>query len=177
MEENIENKNEQGYNLKQEEKQNKFWTFIKKHKMSSFLFVLLFISIVWSTIKVNLLKTNHSKELKLAKEINVKQVSKVFSWVVNNDKLLIEAKNTEQINIYFSDFVKEEGLKKIMLLEYPGNKVILSTDSKDIGNVIKNLSGKTVEIIKETKIIKSINPIIIKGLNEQVATLVIEYEY
>ena len=174
MEENSVNNVEQA----KEVKKSKFWSFVKKHKMSSFLFALLLISVIWGLIKVYSVERKYSKELQMAKEINIKQVAKTLSWVISNDKLLIDGKNTGQIEIYFNDFIKEEGVKKIMLLEYPANKVILSTDSKDMGETITlpKRSDKHIEIVEEKDVIKAVSPIVVKGLSQQFGTLVIEYK-
>lgn len=151
-----------------------------------FVFILLgalIISIFWGVLKVNSLEKTHAdsiEQLNLDHKaqldsialINASQVISSLTWAVRSE---MTRENMEQVNTYFIQLIKEPSIERIQLVEHSTGNVLLSTNKKDEGTVLKNefiLSVKAPISKLQDKGIISAAPVY--GLSEQLGILVIE---
>ncbi len=181
MEENKENNN-----LKDEDKSGSWISrFIKRHIIVLLLVLAIIVVFIWSNFRINSIERSHEKQLnQLVSDYdasidsltvtNMKQTTKVFSWAVRSEML---RENTEQVNHFFNDFVKEPGIIKVQLIEPEDYAIIISTDKRDEGNVVDDeylyrVDELTTELDADR--IEFINPVM--GLDRKLGILVIKME-
>ena len=173
-EENIEGK-----------KESKILTFLKKHWLVFSLIVAIVILFLWAVIKIQIIENRSSKEKEQLVNIyelkmdslhlsNMELTSRVFSWAIRSE---MTRQNMEQVNQFFSGFVKEPNMRKVQLIDPATAKVLLSSDKKDEGTIIEDPAILQAE--KPLRIIGAtgdmiINPVM--GLDTRIGVLVIEIE-
>ncbi len=168
-----------------EDSESKVLTFVKKHKFVFSLIVLIIIILLWAVIKIQIIEKRSSiekEQLVILYEqrmdslnlSNMELTSKVFSWAIRSEMTRM---NMEQVNQFFSAFVKEPNIRKVLLIDPVTGKVLLSSDKKDEGTIIEDpiilQAEKSVRIIGETGDV-IINPVM--GLDTRIGVLVIEIE-
>lgn len=169
----------------EEKKESKVLTFVKKHKFVFSLIVLIIIILLWALIKIQIVEKRAVKEKEQLVNLyeqrmdslnlsNMEVTSKVFSWAIRSE---MTRQNMEQVNQFFSAFVKEPNIRKVQLIDPVTAKVLLSSDKKDEGTIIEDpnilQAEKPVRIIGETGDV-IINPVM--GLDTRIGVLVIEID-
>lgn len=175
--------NKEGFNSSKEQKDESFiMRFIKKNIFALILILIIIIVFLYSIIRVNILERNHERETeRLISEYevkidsltidNMKLTTRVFTWAVRSELI---RQNKEQVDHFFSDFIREERVFKIKLIDPETHKVSLSTDKKDVGSIPDNIELFKVDeltVISEEDYTKFINPVM--GLDRKVGILVI----
>lgn len=151
-----------------------------------FVFILLgalIISLLWGVLKANRLEKahadaveqinlNHKAQLDSLALINASQVISSLTWAVRSE---MTRDNMEQVNTYFIQLIKEPSIESIQLVEHSTGNVLLSTNKKDEGTILKNefvLNAKSpVSKLKDAGIISAAP---VYGLSQQLGVLVIE---
>lgn len=173
-EENIEGK-----------KESKILTFLKRHWFVFFLIVAIIIAILWAVIKINLVEKRSIEEKEQLANLyelrmdslhlsNMELTSRVFSWAVRSE---MTRQNMEQVNQFFSGFVKEANVRKVLLIDPVTATVLLSSDKKDEGLIIDDfmiLQAETTIHLAGDTYNKIISPVM--GLDTRIGVLVIELE-
>lgn len=169
----------------EEKKESKILTFLKKHKFVFSLIVLIIVILLWALIKIQMVEKRSLKEKEQLVNLyelrmdslhlsNMELTSKVFSWAIRSE---MTRQNMEQVNQFFSGFVKEPNIIKVQLIDPVTGTVLLSSDKKDEGTIIEDpiilQAEKSVRIIGETGDI-IINPVM--GLDTRIGVLVIEID-
>ena len=160
-----------GFNLPTEKKNNTS-NYVRNHKLVTFLLILLVIGAGWAIIKIYSVERKMKKEKLQITSQFIDETTKVFSWAIRGELL---RDNREQVNLFFSNLVKEPGFKRIRLIDASNSKVIISTNKKDEGTVVTDtmiLNANTLKQQKDGEIIRSISPVM--GMNSRVAILVID---
>ncbi|MDD2386692.1 MAG: hypothetical protein PHP52_07895 [Bacteroidales bacterium] len=164
-------------------KENKFIKFILKHKYYVGLILIIFIILVWSLIRIAILKNNFNNqkqeittryELKLD-SLNSERLlltATTFSWAIRSELL---RDNNDQINQFFNEFVKNTDIVKLQFINPITSVVEISTDKKDEGKIITSYKNITEQIIKKdsTEFI-IVTPI--TGLNRKIGIFVIHFK-
>ncbi|MDR2009488.1 MAG: hypothetical protein LBQ22_03295 [Bacteroidales bacterium] len=161
----------------------KFIKFIKRNKMSSFLFILLIIVIVWALISNYVNKRNTNKEIASItassknkidsiRETSVKQTMLAFSWAVRSEMI---RNNLDQVDQFFTSFIRESQVLKILLVDPSTQKVLLSTDKKDEGIEFPGAGfiSDNITIQDNETYIRAIAPV--SGLNGRLGILIIDF--
>ena len=169
----------------EEKKESKILTFLKKHWFVFVLIVVIIVLLLWAVIKIQIVENRSVKEKEQLVNLyelrmdslhlsNMEITSKVFSWAIRSE---MTRQNMEQVNQFFSGFVKEPNIIKVQLIDPVTGTVLLSSDKKDEGTTIEDptilQAEKSVRIIGETGDI-IINPVM--GLDTRIGVLVIEIE-
>ncbi|MDD3323278.1 MAG: hypothetical protein PHS59_17730 [Paludibacter sp.] len=167
----------------QEKKESKFAAFILRHKMVFTLLVIIIILASWAFIKMAVMENRFEKQKALIittyenkiDSLTLKHLeltSKVFSWAVRSE---LTRENKEQVNQFFLSFIQENNVKKVMFIDASTATISLSTDKKDEGKTINDLSllpDQTISIDKDSTF-EIISPVM--GLNNKLGSLVIDY--
>jgi len=169
----------------EEKKESKILTFLKKHWFVFVLIVVIIILFLWAVIKIQIVENRSIKEKEQLVNLyeqrmdslhlsNMELTSEVFSWAIRSE---MTRQNMEQVNQFFSGFVKEPNIIKVQLIDPVTGTVLLSSDKKDEGTIIEDpnilQAEKPVRIVGETGDI-IINPVM--GLDTRIGVLVIEIE-
>lgn len=167
------------------DEQHKILTFVKKHWFVFVLIVVIIILLLWAVIKIRVVENRSLKEKEQLVNLyeismdslhlsNMELTAKVFSWAIRSE---MTRQNMEQVNQFFSGFVKEPGIRKIQLIDPVSAMVLLSSDKKDEGTIVEDTlileAEKTIHLSAETGE-KIINPVM--GLDSRIGVLVIEFE-
>jgi len=163
--------------------QHKFKRFIRRHPvMTAVLFGLLAVIAVyfWKEIEGNL-KKKAAIEVAMAKLDTTNQtmlelLCKPLVWNIRSEML---RGNMDQIDLFFTDFVKEKNFIFIMLVE-PTGKVILSTDKRLEGNKLDDKDLEDLVSADSTSVNKNKDGIMIvsapvMGYDKQLSTLIFGY--
>lgn len=169
----------------EEKKESRILTFVKKHKFVFFLIVVIISLLLWAVIKIQIVEKRSVKEKEQLVNLyeqkmdslhlsNMELTSKVFSWAIRSE---MTRQNMEQVNQFFSAFVKEPNIRKVQLIDPVTAKVLLSSDKKDEGTTVEDptilQAEKPVRIFGTTGDV-IINPVM--GLDTRIGVLVIEIE-
>ena len=161
-------------------KQNKLKQFFFKHIVSFLLLIILIVVYVWFNMKINTIEKNNTKQkqeientytLKIDSiELStIKLTSKVLSWAVRSELL---RENTEQIDQFFNNFVKEKNINRVDLIEPVTGAIVKSTDKKLEGTMANGKMLNSVDIVEnDSSTLSLINPIL--GLDKTIGILVI----
>jgi L-lactate utilization protein LutC len=166
-------------------KKNKFGTFVMNHKMVFFLLISLIVVLGWALIKMYLMNNQFEKqtaELKTKYENRIDSLtaqqleltSKTFAWAVRSELI---RDNKEQVNQFFSAFIKEQGIIKVEFVDAITSRVTLSTDKKDEGMVFEDpiaLVTEKVIHLQNDSILTIYSPVM--GLNSKLGSLIIKYQ-
>ncbi|WP_189578746.1 hypothetical protein [Mongoliitalea lutea] len=165
-------------------KESKVKKLLLNNKLIILLLLLLLIVFAWGQIKLN--KANRDADKKI-EEISVsynlkfdslqlaskERMSKVFSWSVRSELI---RENVEQVAVLINNYVQEEGVKNVKLINPTSQMVVLSTNKREENRAFEspellNLNQLEVHQTEETLI----HLIPIMGLNQRMAILVVEY--
>ena len=184
MKENIETSSEnKPTDSVPEKKISRLMAFILRHKMVFSLIIIILVLASWAFIKMALMEKNFEKQKaeiitiyeNKIDSLTLKQLeltSKVFSWAVRSE---LTRENKEQVNQFFLSFIQENNVKKVMLIDASTATISLSTDKKDEGKAINDMSllpDKTFSFEKDSTF-EIISPVM--GLNNKLGSLVIDY--
>ncbi len=122
------------------EKKKPFW---KRHFMSLFLLLLLFVSIIWGYIANNSTKstyekqiteinTTHKEEIKVLEGEHLKQLVSTLALAIRSEMI---ADNMNQVNQYFVQSLNNANVDRLLLVNQNTGVTILSTNKKDEGAV------------------------------------------
>lgn len=164
-------------------REHKFIKFVWKHKYYAGLILIILTILIWSLIKIAILKNNFNNqkqeittryELKLD-SLNSERLlltATTFSWAIRSELL---RDNNDQINQFFNEFVKNPGIDKLQFINPVTSVVEISTDKKDEGKIITSYKNITEQIIKKdsTEFI-IVTPI--TGLNKKIGIFVIHFK-
>lgn len=165
-------------------KPGKFGTYIMNHKMIFFLLLALIAVFLWAFIKTAIMKNQFEKQtLEIKKQcenkidsITAQQMeltSKTFAWAIRSE---LTRDNKEQVNQFFTGFIKESGVVKVQFVDAISTKVLLSTDKKDEGSIFEDkvalFTTNTIHYTNDS-ILHVISPVM--GLNNKLGVLVIDY--
>jgi hypothetical protein len=145
---------------------NGFWGWVKRNKLVSFLLLVIIIGGLFFIIRINLLQRDVSREKaaleshyemlldSLTLFVNetiavmenefeerlhnlhiaeMKRSTRILSWAVRSE---MTRQNMEQVNLFFSNLIRDPRIVKIKLIHPADGRVILSTDQKDHGEII-----------------------------------------
>lgn len=178
----MENSNK--FNSEENPRVSKVKKLFLNNKLVILLSVLLVVVFIRGQIKLNSANKEAAKRLE---EINVsyslkfdslqlaskERMSKVFSWSVRSEMI---RENVEQVAVLINNYVQEEGVKNVKLINPTSQMVVLSTNKRDENRVFEfpellNLNQLEVHQTEETLM----HLIPIMGLNQRMAILVVEY--
>ncbi|MBK7407423.1 MAG: hypothetical protein IPL49_13915 [Saprospirales bacterium] len=156
--------------------------FYKKHWLPLLLAVLLVGFAGFHFLKINQLHSRFDKEKQVVvkeyitkidsvQTLRLEQLIKVFSWSVRAE--LIRA-NQEEVNILFSTFVKEKGIRKVSLVDPKESTVFICSDKKDEGIKIEDPTLLTLDRITFTKPDEISVPIM--GMNDKLGIMVVSVQ-
>lgn len=169
----------------EEKKESKILAFLKQHWFVFSLIAVIIIILLWAVIKIQVIEKRSINEkeqlVTLYKQkmdslylSDMELTSRVFSWAIRSE---MTRQNMEQVNQFFSGFVKEPNIRKVQLIDPFTGTVLLASDKKDEGTIIEDpiilQTEKSVRIKGETGDI-IINPVM--GLDTRIGVLVIEIE-
>lgn len=166
-----------------EQKPNIILEFISGHKVVFGLLLIIVIILIYFMIKINSLENeftektdNMKKDFELQidsmKIANLQQTIKVFSWAVRSE---MNRNNLEQVEQFFSNFVKENDIRMIDLINPENAKIILSTDKKNEGRVVTDaqiLEVDQLKLLGDSRRIQVVVPVM--GLDKKIGILVVE---
>jgi hypothetical protein len=164
-------------------KPSKIWEFIKKHKLNTTLITVILILLAWHYISVLSLKNSFSKEkttiettyqikLDSLNSNRLQLTAKTFSWAIRSELL---RENSEQVNQFFNDFVKNDDIVKLQYINAETNEIQISTDKKDEGKSdlkYNNLTSQTIS--QDSTSFELATPI--NGLNTKLGVFVMTVE-
>lgn len=166
-------------------KEDKIITFVRKHWIVFLLIAAIIILFLWAVIKIQLIEKRSSNEKVQLVNLyeqrmdslyfsDMELTSRVFSWAIRSE---MTRQNLEQVNQFFSGFVKEPNIRKVQLIDPITGAVLLSSDKKDEGLIIEDAiilrSEKTIHLAGDAGD-KIISPVM--GLDTRIGVLVIELE-
>lgn len=168
-----------------EKKESRLKTFVKKHRLVFILIGIIIVTVLWSVIQMKIMEKRSVTEKEQLVKLYMNKMdslslsdmeltTKVFSWAIRSE---MTRQNMEQVNQFFSSFVKEPTIRKIQLIDPVTGTVLLSSDKKDEGTIIENsliLHAETIIQLPGDTGDKIINPIM--GLDSRIGVLVIELE-
>jgi len=169
----------------EEKKESKILLFVKKHWFVFLLVAVIIIILLWAVIKIQIIEKRSATEkeqlvnryeqrMDSINLSNKELTSKVFSWAIRSE---MTRQNMEQVNQFFSAFVKEPNIRRVQLIDPVTAKVLLSSDKKDEGTIVQDAlilqTEKTIHLSAETGD-KIISPVM--GLDTRIGVLVIELE-
>jgi hypothetical protein len=175
-------RNEENFEVK---KEDKILTFIKKHWVVFLHIAVIIILLLWAVIKIQLMEKRSANEKEQLVNLyeqrldslylsDMELTSRVFSWSIRSE---MTRQNLEQVNQFFSGFVKEPNIRKVQLIDPLTGTILLSSDKKDEGLIIEDAfilqSEKTIHLAGDTGD-KIISPVM--GLDTRIGVLVIELE-
>lgn len=177
--ENIENNNNNNEATMEVKQPSKIWIFIKKYKYYVILILLLLISILYHIVSSKILESNFLDEkttientykikLDSINSNRLQLTAKTFSWAIRSELL---RENSEQVNQFFNDFIKNEDIVKLQFINAENNEIQISTDKKDEGIIDTKYSDLNKQIILQDSIsIELATPI--NGLNTKMGVFV-----
>lgn len=186
----MENNNESnmaqsdGFDAGNAPKESKVKKLLLNNKLIILLLLLLLIVFSWGQIKLN--KANRDADKKI-EEINVsynlkfdslqlaskERMSKVFSWSVRSELI---RENGEQVAVLINNYVQEEGVKNVKLINPTSQMVVLSTNKREENRAFESpelLNLNQLEVHQTEETLMHLIPIM--GLNQRMAILVVEY--
>lgn len=168
-------------NDSQLKKPSKVWAFIKKHKYYALLIALLIVSIIWHFVNLSILKSKFQDQktsientykfkLDSLNTNRLQLTAKTFSWAIRSELL---RNNSEQINLFFNDFIKNESIEKLQFINSENNTIEVSTDKKDEGTAdVKYTSIDKQLISQDSTSFELATPI--SGLNSKIGVFVMK---
>lgn len=186
MESNNESNKEHsdGFEAGNAPKESRVKKLLLNNKLVILVLFLLVIVFAWGQIKLN--KANRDANKKI-EEINVsynlkfdslqlaskERMSKVFSWSVRSEMI---RENVEQVAVLINNYVQEEGVKNVKLINPTSQMVVLSTNKREENRAFDSpelLNLNQLEVHQTEEALMHLIPIM--GLNQRMAILVVEY--
>lgn len=167
----------------EKKKPSKIIELIKKQKAIFVLLLVIIALLVYHLIKVNMLENEYTEQTVLLKKeyalkidslklAYLQQTVKVFSWAVRSE---MKRNNLEEVNDFFLNFVKENGIRMISLINSDDANILLSTDKKNEGQLVTDrqiLNVNEVKVLSDSVRIEILAPIM--GLDKKIAVLSVE---
>lgn len=156
---------------------------LQRHPLVFILLGAIIISVLWGIFKtkqlekahasvVEQIKLDHQEQLDSIGLVNAIQVISSLTWAVRSE---MTRDNMEQVNTYFIQLIKEPSIETIQLVDHSTGNILLSTNKKDEGTLLKNefvLNAKSpVSQLQNNRIISAAP---VYGLSQQLGVLVIE---
>ena len=168
--------------MENQEEKTTTTSFFRRHWLPLTLVVLLAAFAGFHFLKVQQLQSRYDKEKQVVikeyvtkidsvQTLRLEQLIKVFSWSVRAE--LIRA-NQEEVNILFSTFVKEKGIRKVSLIDPKEGIVFICSDKKDEGIRIEDMSLLTLDRITFTQPNEISVPIM--GMNDKLGIMVVSVQ-
>lgn len=164
-----------------EKKESKIWKFVKQHKSTVALVLVIIVLLAWSFIKMALMESDFKEEkaqiisnyeLKLdsLNSDRLKLTAATFSWAIRSELI---SENKEQINQYFNEFIKNPDIVKLQLINPETSVVELSTDKNDIGNKVTSFNSVQEQtMVSDSTEFEIVTPI--TGLNKKLGIFVMQ---
>lgn len=166
-------------------KSSRFGGFLMNHKMVFFLLITLIVFVLWAFIKMYImnnqfekqtseLKTRYENKIDSLTALKLELTSKTFAWAVRSELI---RDNKEQVNQFFTAFIKEPGIIKVEFVDAFTSRITLSTDKKDEGMVFEDpiaLVTEKVIHLQNDSILTIYSPVM--GLNNKLGSLIIKYQ-
>lgn len=158
---------------------SKLWVFIKKYKYYVFLIIMLIVSVLYHIISVKMLQSTFIKEkntitntykikLDSLNSNRLQLTAKTFSWAIRSELM---RENSEQVNQFFNDFVKNEDIIKLQYINASTSKIQISTNKKDEGTSdLKFIDINEQTVLQDSTSIELATPI--NGLNTKLGVFV-----
>lgn len=164
--------------------ENKVKKFLLNNKLVILLLILLVFVFAWGQINLNKATKEADKKIE---EINIsyslkfdslqlaskERMSKVFSWSVRSELI---RENVEQVAVLINNYVQEDGVTNVKLINPSSKMVVLSTNKRDENRVFEFpelLNLNQLEVYQTEETLMHLIPIM--GLNQRMAILVVEY--
>lgn len=169
-----------------ERKDNGFMQWVRHNKLATVLLILVIAIGLYALIRTNTLQRQAEREHQQLTEsyeerieslqvISMERTVRVFSWAVRSE---LVRQNMEQISQFFSMFIREQGVQRVMLVNHQDGSVMLSTDLKDEQLLIEDariLQAERVFTISNGASALVVTPVM--GLDTRLAVLVVEVIY
>lgn len=154
-----------------------------KHKLSSLLALLLILVLIWSAIRLKRSEKQHeavTSTLINQYELQIDSIQianmiltvRVFTWAIRGELI---RNNLDQVDQYFTRFIKEPQIARLQLIHPDSLRIILSTNRKDEGMILEDKGLSEVDKITiqtDSTGVRLINPIM--GLDEKIGLLIVE---
>lgn len=180
----IDNDNSGELNPGENNKESKLKKLLFNNKLVVVLLILLVVGFAWGQLKISSANRQADKRVE---EINVsyslkfdslqlaskERMSKVFSWAVRSE---LTRENVEQVAVLINNFVQEDGVKNVKLINPTSKMVVLSTNKREEGRAFEFpelLDINQIEVRQTEEELMHLIPIM--GLNQRMAILVVEY--
>jgi hypothetical protein len=164
-------------------RENNFVVWLKNNKLVAFLLLLIIIGGIYAIIRINQSERQASRErheLVSRYESSIdslyiegmERTARAFTWAVRSE---LGRQNIEQVDQFFTNFIREQGIQRIMLVDPQTGDVILSTDRKDQGTYIEDrrvLEAQRVFSRQQDTIVQIISPV--TGLDELIGILIFD---
>lgn len=156
-----------------------FMGFVLRHKMSTFLLILLlgvFIRAYYTTEKLQeqnqtLIET-YETEIDSIRMTEMQTNARYFSWVMRSELL---RKNYDDAQLYIDKLLTEPHIQSIYVIDTETNRILISSDTTEIGQALMDLSVLQTEEGTQRldqDLFRFITPI--AGFNKQIGVLVLQ---
>jgi len=160
---------------------NKSEHFFHRSKYYLVLIVIIISVLLWNYWKIYFLERKMEKEkigiitsyemrLDSLNAVQMQLTAKTFSWAIRSELL---RGNKDQINQYFNEFIKTNGIVKLQLITTENSRVEISTDKKDEGTQnVDYINIKDQKVISGLPQLRIATPI--SNMNKQIAVFILE---
>ncbi|MGZ5248156.1 MAG: hypothetical protein ACXWCR_13695 [Flavitalea sp.] len=169
--------------------------FIKENSRNKTLMIIIIIAVVliaaiwiWKNMQMKNEREVAKQEMKVVQDRatalmidshkeHLKLLAKPYVWAIRNELL---SGNTNQVNVYANELVKEKNFQSIVVANDKGI-VISSTNKKNEGKLFSSI-GKPELITGNSTIVETLNDSIlvmsspVMGFNNRLGTLMITYK-
>lgn len=162
-------------------KESIFLKFLWRHKMTTFLVLVIGVLLVWSYFKISGLENDFAiekQELIADYEVRLDSLNSdrllltatTLSWAIRGELL---RENNEQINQYFNEFVKNPDVLGLQLINPESSVIEISTDKKNEGSTNSAYNKIDAQFVKKDSAnIKIVTPI--TGLNQKAGIFIMD---
>lgn len=158
---------------------SKFIDWIKKHPLlfTIALSILIIVGLYgYMTLKIDRINNRHNQRIEhITDSLKVEHMKynvRVFSWAVRSE--LIRG-NLEQVDQFFTEYLKIDGIVKVQLINPETNIITTSTDRKDNGVLVTDqeiVNANSIALIPKGETYLLVNPVM--GLDRKLGILVVE---
>lgn len=162
---------------------NWFMKWVKNHMLITFLILIIIAGGLYLVIRMNINEKRASNErLELITQYETRidslwitgmqRTVQVFTWAIRSE---MTRENMEQVNQFFTNFIHEPGVIRILLISPTNGNVILSTDRKDEGTRITDqdiLQAERIFSVHSETVTRIVTPVM--GLDTRLGILIVE---
>lgn len=158
-------------------KKNAILEWVKSNKLSSFLcliIIFLLVTIGMQSLEKSRLMAEQKASLAKATILGNEELAAVFTWSVRSELM---RGNQDNVNQLFLRLLKNPSVTKVQLIDPETQKVVLSTDKKDEGVVIKDteiVNTKNQKKIEADNSYTIIIPVI--SIDRIIGVIVVEFK-